>query len=159
MKQPLITSILALQFASLAVVSYQTLSTSVFPRLPSIGWRLYEIIEILTIFALATGSLVIANHLKSAWKHTKHLEGRLSNASKEFEAFVHEKFDEWDLTKSERDISIFLLKGFRISEIAGLRESSEGTIKSQLSSVYRKSGLAGRGEFTSFFLEELTAGF
>ena len=38
-----------------------------------------------------------------------------------------ESFDEWGLTRAERDVALFLIKGMSMTEIAGLR----GTVRAQ----------------------------
>ena len=44
-----------------------------------------------------------------------------------------------------------------IAEIAALRETKDGTIKAQSNAIYRKSGVAGRAQLVSLFIEELMA--
>ncbi len=67
---------------------------------------------------------------------------------------VNQSFTEWSLTKAERDIAIFLLKGSSPKEISEYRGSSERTVQTQISSIYKKSGCRNRDEFSSYFLEE-----
>lgn len=67
---------------------------------------------------------------------------------------VDQSFTEWSLTKAERDIAMFLLKGSSPKEISNYRGSSERTVQTQISSIYKKSGSKSRDEFTSYFLEE-----
>ena len=66
-----------------------------------------------------------------------------------------ERFDEWGLTPAERDVALFAIKGLSTSEIAGLRGTSEGTIKAQTNAIYRKAGVTGRPQLLSLFIEEL----
>lgn len=68
---------------------------------------------------------------------------------------MDEQFRHWGLTPAEADVASFTIKGFSISETAGLRGSSEATVKSHLNSVYRKAGVAGRTQLVSVFVEEL----
>lgn len=67
-------------------------------------------------------------------------------------------FDDWGLTPAEADVATFTIKGYSIAEIARIRQSAEGTIKSQLNAIYRKSGLAGRGQLVSLLIEDLMSG-
>ena len=76
-----------------------------------------------------------------------HVEG-LSRA-------IARQFDEWGLTEAEADVAGLMLKGLSHREIAGLRSGSEATVRQHATAVYRKSGLAGRAQFTGFFLEDL----
>lgn len=64
-------------------------------------------------------------------------------------------FAEWALTPAERDVAAFTIKGFSIAEIAKLRGSAEGTIKTHLNAIYRKAGVAGRAQLVSLMVEDL----
>ena len=64
-------------------------------------------------------------------------------------------FRDWGLTPAEEDVAGFTIKGYSISEIAVLRSSAEGTIKTHLNAIYRKSGTAGRGQLVSILIEDL----
>ena len=66
-----------------------------------------------------------------------------------------ERFDEWGLTKAEKDVALFAIKGMSTAEIAGLRATSEGTIKAQTNAIYRKAGVTGRPQLLSLFIEDL----
>jgi DNA-binding NarL/FixJ family response regulator len=68
---------------------------------------------------------------------------------------IGRQFDAWSLTSAERDIAGLMLKGVSLRDIAGVRHTSESTIRQQAQSVYQKSGLAGRRELAAFFLESL----
>ena len=84
-----------------------------------------------------------------------HLERSVSIASSAMHDVIEAHFEAWGLTPSEQDIATFLVKGVSIPEIATLRGSAEGTIKSHLNSIYRKSGTHGRGELLSLILDSL----
>lgn len=68
---------------------------------------------------------------------------------------IDSQFQAWKLTEAEREVALLLLKGLSLREIAGLRETSERTVRQQSLAVYRKAGLAGRAELSAFFLEDL----
>lgn len=68
---------------------------------------------------------------------------------------IDEQFSEWHLSTSEKEVGLLLLKGLALKEIAEARGTSERTVRQQAQEVYRKSGQAGRAEFSAFFLEEL----
>jgi DNA-binding CsgD family transcriptional regulator len=68
---------------------------------------------------------------------------------------IENQFARWQLTAAEAEVALFLLKGLSHKEIAGLRETSERTVREQSRNVYRKSGLAGRSSLSAFFLEDL----
>lgn len=64
-------------------------------------------------------------------------------------------FRSWGLTPTEQDVAGFTIKGYSIAEIAKLRGSAEGTIKTHLNAIYRKSGVAGRSQLVSVLVEDL----
>ena len=68
---------------------------------------------------------------------------------------IESQFTAWNLTAAEADVAGLLLKGASLREIAGLRRTSEATIRQQAQNIYRKSGLASRSELSAYFLEDL----
>lgn len=68
---------------------------------------------------------------------------------------IDKQFSRWELTPAEREVGLLLLKGLSHKEVAGVRQTSEITIRQQALAVYRKSGLKGRSELSAFFLEDL----
>ncbi|WP_245756484.1 helix-turn-helix transcriptional regulator [Amphritea atlantica] len=68
---------------------------------------------------------------------------------------IDEQFTEWQLTASERDVGIMLLKGYSLKEIAALRGTADKTIRQQASAIYQKSGTPGRHAFSAWFIEDL----
>jgi DNA-binding CsgD family transcriptional regulator len=68
---------------------------------------------------------------------------------------IDRQFAAWGLTLAEREIALLMLKGLSLREIAGVRETSERTVRQQTLAVYRKAGVAGRAELAAFFLEDL----
>lgn len=83
------------------------------------------------------------------WRNAvrQHLDG--------INSAISDQFQIWQLSKSEADIAVLLLKGFSHKEIANLRETAVATVRRQSQSIYRKSGLANRAELAAFFLEDL----
>lgn len=112
----------------------------------------------LYIEALATVSLVMAivfegNVLLRMLRRQAHLEASLNNARAAVQDIMDDQFEKWELTPSEQDIATFLVKGFSTAEIADLRGSAEGTVKTHLNSIYRKSGSRNRTEVLSLLLD------
>lgn len=79
---------------------------------------------------------------------------KLRTLRSEFDAFLQRRFVVWGLSTAEADIALLTLRGLRISEIAEIRNTREGTIKSQLSSIFRKSSVHNRTEFVAQFIDE-----
>jgi DNA-binding CsgD family transcriptional regulator len=83
--------------------------------------------------------LAEANAAAESWRReTEVLAAGLGRA-------IDAQFQAWRLTDAEREVALLLLKGLSLREIAGLRETSERTVRQQSLAVYRKAGLAGRG--------------
>ena len=68
---------------------------------------------------------------------------------------MQKQFDAWQLSKSEQDVVIAMLKGLSFREIANLRGTREKTVRQQASTVYRKAGVGSRNELTAWFFEDM----
>ena len=68
---------------------------------------------------------------------------------------IDEQFDAWGLTPAEREVALFLLKGYSHKAIAKHTDRSPQTVRQHAASVYRKGDLSGRAELSAFFLEDL----
>lgn len=68
---------------------------------------------------------------------------------------IDRQLDDWQLTKSEKEVAFLLIKGFSLKEIAEYRSTAEKTTRAQATSIYAKSGLTGRSQLSAFFLEDL----
>ena len=68
---------------------------------------------------------------------------------------VDEQFGVWQLTPSEREVALLLLKGHGHKQIAAATGRSDRTVRQHAVAVYQKSGLQGRAELAAFFLEDL----
>lgn len=68
---------------------------------------------------------------------------------------IDKQFANWNLSNSEKDVALLLLKGLSHKEIANIRDTSEKTVRQQAGQVYEKAGLEGRAQLSAFFLEDL----
>lgn len=84
------------------------------------------------------------------WEERRNLS--LSGALAET---IDDQMDEWQLTRSEKDVAWFIIKGYRFSEIAQARGVKESTPRLQATSVYAKAGVSGRAEFVAEILQPL----
>lgn len=138
----------ALFFVGDAFTDYR--EEGVFARL---DWHLT--IEWLAAISMCAAVAVEVRLLIWLMRRKAHLERSVSVAAAAVHDVIDAHFDSWGLTPSEQDIATFLVKGCTITEIAALRGNAEGTIKSHLNSIYRKSGTRGRGDLLSHVLETL----
>ncbi len=124
-------------------------------RRTPIAWEMRELIEIGAAIGLALGVALGAVLLVRTFRHNRRIEGQLRRASTAFAALLEERFAEWGLTPSERDVAWFTIKGMSLAEIARLRQTSDGTVKAQSNAIYRKAGVGGRTQLLSLFIEDL----
>lgn len=118
-------------------------------------WKLREFLEIWAAFGLVIGLILSGLALRRAFRERSLAEERLRRASGAFMTLLAERFEEWGLTPAEQDVALFAIKGMSTSEIAGLRKTSEGTVKAQTNAIYRKAGVSGRSQLLSLFIEDL----
>lgn len=90
----------------------------------------------------------IQTDLTETQAHTRKLMGELS-------VVIQQQFDEWQLTPSEKEVSLLLLKGLSLEQIATVRNSSEKTVRQHASNLYKKAQVSGRHELVAFFFEDL----
>lgn len=76
------------------------------------------------------------------------------DAKRQLAEVISTQFEDWQLSGSEREVGMLLLKGFSLKEIAVLRGTAEKTIRHQASSVYKKAGVSGRHAFSAWFIED-----
>lgn len=133
-------------------------------RIPTapMSWQLRELAEVGAAFGLLAGVFVGAHTLWQLIEDRNRAEvarddatRKLRRASIAFQALLDERFVEWELTAAERDVALFALKGFSLGQIATLRDTTEGTVKTQTNAIYRKAGVSGRPQFLSLFIEDL----
>ena len=99
--------------------------------------------------AEARRSLLARKVERDAWKDSaqRALEG-LGQA-------IDGQFRQWDLTPTEREVALLLLKGHSHKRIADLTGRRERTVRQHSVVVYQKAGLGGRAGLAGFFLEDL----
>jgi DNA-binding CsgD family transcriptional regulator len=120
-----------------------------------LAWEVRELIEIGAgvglVLGVGLGTLLLARTVL----RSRAMESRLREVSGAFAELLAERFEQWGLTPSERDVAWFTIKGLSIAEIARLRGTSEGTVKAHSNAIYRKAGVSGRTQLLSLFIEDL----
>ena len=71
---------------------------------------------------------------------------------------MRNQFLQWGLSPSESEVALLLIKGLSMKEIAAARQVKEKTVRQQATSIYSKSGYAGRHELAAHFIEDLMSG-
>lgn len=120
-----------------------------------IAWRTREYLEIGAALGLILGLVLGAVALQRMARDRHRAMEKLRRASGVFSELLEERFTDWGLTTSERDVALFAIKGMSTQEIAALRNTAEGTVKAQTNAIYRKAGVTGRPQLLSLFIEDL----
>ena len=145
----LVQSVCAIFFVSDIVLSVFNVYVSPIP------WQRREYLEIGAAVGLIMGVVLGAMVIHRSHRERRRAEEKLRRASGAFMQLLVERFGEWGLTPAEEDVALFAIKGMSTSEIAQLRNTSEGTVKAQTNAIYRKAGVAGRPQLLSLFIEDL----
>jgi DNA-binding NarL/FixJ family response regulator len=95
------------------------------------------------------GELLETKNSYREWKE------KTQSKAKELRDLIDQQFGLWQLSQSEKDVAILLIKGLSMKEIADIRQTQEKTVRTQATTIYKKSGLSGRQELSAFFLEDI----
>jgi DNA-binding CsgD family transcriptional regulator len=124
-----------------------------------VGWQIaadrHLYIELGITISLCAAVAIEMRYLMWLLRRHAHLERSASIANAAIHDVIEAHFEMWKLTPAEQDVATFLVKGLSIAEIAEIRGSAEGTVKSHLNAIYRKSETKGRGELLSSIIDSL----
>lgn len=120
-----------------------------------ISWQLRELIEVGAAVGLVLGVVLGWIAYRRSQQRVEQAEKSLRLLQATFKEHLEDRFNSWNLTPAERDVALFTLKGMSLSEIAALRQTSDGTVKAQSNAIYRKAGVNGRTQLLSLFIEDL----
>ncbi len=123
----------------------------------STSWIDHNMIELISAFALAPALVIIGLQIRRLLREHRNAQDAVKVASGELLVVISGRFKEWQLSPSEGEIALLLIKGFTAQEIADLRSTRPGTVKSQSSNIYQKAGVRGRNELAAYFVEDLLA--
>lgn len=145
------------------VVATQLMATAFFvldtiEEAGRLGLGLHNWVEGLVTLALIGGMALGATELRRVLRWQTRQDTALAKASGEMHSVIQRQFDQWGLSKAERDVAYLALKGLDVAEIAAARNAASGTVRAQLSGIYGKSGVSGRAQFAAFFVEDLLSG-
>ncbi|MCA0044062.1 helix-turn-helix transcriptional regulator [Celeribacter litoreus] len=119
------------------------------------SWVVHEFTELATLFGFVIGGVLIwASHRKMRSRNAE-VENLLRAAQGEFSAMVQAQFERWGLSQAEQDIALLTAKGLTVAEIAEVRATSLGTVKSQNNAIYKKAGVSNRTQLVVALIDEL----
>jgi DNA-binding NarL/FixJ family response regulator len=116
---------------------------------------LHLLVESIVFLAISTVLFQELRRLRQLKAELSEERIRTARLSGELLAVMRKQFAQWRLSPSESEIALLLIKGLSMKEIAEARQVKEKTIRQQATSVYAKSGYAGRHELAAHFIEDL----
>ena len=120
-----------------------------------LAWEYLEYLDIGAALGLIAGIALGGHMLVQSLRRRQRAEEKLRLARTAFGDLALQRFADWGLSPAEREVALFSIKGLSVAEIAGLRGTSEGTIKAQAAAVYRKAGVGNRHQLLSLFIEDM----
>ncbi len=126
-------------------------------------------LEVMTVFLSLWGLFILLKMIKSRVSEVSELNDKVEQAEedldlshtklkeigKEYSRYIQKQFDAWQLTPSEKEVALVILKGLSFKEMAEVRATKEKTIRQQASAIYKKAGVTGRHEFSAWFFEDM----
>ncbi|MFN3663784.1 MAG: LuxR C-terminal-related transcriptional regulator [Yoonia sp.] len=151
----LIVVVLAVQIASATFFTLKILSELFLWQITIVPWEIQELLEILSSFGLLFGVISSVILLSRASQHVHRVNTQLNAAAGQFQDHIEKQFDEWRLTPTEKIVALLVIKGFSNVEIARLRGTTESTIKTHVTSIFRKANLTSRLQLVVCVIEDV----
>lgn len=115
----------------------------------SLAWQIH------IIFRKNRHLKLLGNELLETKKSWQEWKDKTHSSALQLRQQIDYQFSLWQLSHSEKDVALLLIKGLSMKEIAEIRETQEKTVRQQSTVIYRKAGLSGRQELAAFFLEDI----
>lgn len=122
-------------------------------HVPPVVWA-HIVIEVLATCGLGWAYVLIRQELRRAQAAERSAQARVAVLRGAFDTLMRARFAQWGLSEAETDIALLTVRGLRIAEIAQARGVRDGTVKAQLSSIFRKAGVSTRTELLARFMDE-----
>ncbi len=116
---------------------------------------LHLILEAIAALALIAGVIYLMHELRDLLNRMAAMEFGIRAARGEMANLIDTFFNQWQLTQSEREIALLILKGIDNDSIAKMRGTAQGTVRAQCTQIYAKAEVDGRAQLLSIFMEEL----
>lgn len=116
---------------------------------------LHVSLESLIFIAISVVLFHELNYLRKLKVELSDERVKTARLSGELLGVMRNQFLQWGLSPSESEVALLLIKGLSMKEIAGARQVKEKTVRQQATSIYSKSGYAGRHELVAHFIEDL----
>lgn len=151
----LLASMIALQVLSAGYFLFDLLFDVARRDLTGNDTALHSVVEALAVLGLLISVVASLREMRRLARRNARVENQLRAASGAFGDMLQGYFERWELTPSERDVALLVIKGFTNAEIAALRGTKEGTVKAQNNAIFRKADVTNRPQLLSMFIEDL----
>ncbi|MGO4916517.1 helix-turn-helix transcriptional regulator [Pseudogemmobacter sp. W21_MBD1_M6] len=115
----------------------------------------YLFMETLATLSLISAAALEARMLRRLLIDRSETARSMKIARGEMQNVIDSYFRDWALTPAEADVAALTIKGCSITEIAEMRGSRDGTVKTQLNAIYRKAGVTGRTQLATMLIDDL----
>lgn len=116
---------------------------------------IHSTLELIAALALTAGVALLMFELRDLFHRMAEMDVGLQAARGGMADLINAFFDDWQLTPSEREIALFILKGVDNETIAGMRGTAQSTVRAQSARIYAKAKVDSRAQLLSIFMEEL----
>ena len=116
---------------------------------------IHVLIESLVFFAVSTLAVVELKRASRLSAEVLQGQDQIARLSGELLTVMRNQFTEWELSPSESEVALLLIKGLSMKEISEARQVKEKTVRQQATGIYVKSQCAGRHELAAYFIEDL----
>ncbi len=113
------------------------------------------VIEAVVFLATSAALLIELSRVRRLRVRVGEEQAKTARLSGELLTMMRRQFDKWALSPSESEIALLLIKGLSMREISEARQVKEKTVRQQATTIYAKSGCAGRHELVAHFIEDL----
>lgn len=125
-----------------------------YPQSVSLAAMAHLVAETVATFGVGLAFLINQAALRRSVREAAEVKDCLSALRDDFDRHMHKRFSGWGLSPAETDVALLTVRGLKIAEIAKIRGAQIGTIKSQLSMIFKKSGASTRTEFVARFVDD-----
>lgn len=112
------------------------------------------IFEILAVLGLGYAVMTLRTYFRLLKADAESSKETIHMLRGNFDEVLRDKFEEWGLTAAERDVTLLIIRGLSVSDIAAARNTAQGTIKAQSTSIFRKIGVKSKNELMSAIIDE-----
>ena len=118
------------------------------------GELVHLIFEMCAVIGLGYAAMTLRAYLRLLQAHAARSRETIQMLRGNFDEVLRDKFEAWGLTTAERDVTLLIIRGLSVAEIAAARNTAQGTIKAQSTSIFRKIGVGSKVELMSTIIDE-----